>query len=96
MLGPAGRALLELTYQEQSECKEHPTLNLIESYGGWVLETVLVFYAFCALYVLIEKYYIPALETLCKPEVLNIPPTIAGASIMAAGNCLPGDSAARA
>ena len=41
------------------------------------------------MYVLIEEYYVPALELITSKEMLNIPKPLIGCTIMAAGNCLP-------
>ena len=81
--------LAELTAQEAHECRANPELIAFELSGGWVLEIASMFCVALFMYVLIEEYYVPALELICTKEVLNIPKPIMGCTIMAAGNCLP-------
>ena len=84
---PHGRAL-EITAQELRECEAHPNLLIFERvYGGVLFEIAGFVYCIIALYVLIEDYYVEALELMCG--VLRIPKALAGATLMAAGNCLP-------
>ena len=83
---PAGA---ELTLQEAHECRAHPELIAFELHGGVVLEVLLMLYVIVFMFVLIEDYYVPALELMCTKEVLNIPKPIVGCTVMAAGNCLP-------
>ena len=78
-----------LTQQEAKECRAHPELLAFEQSGGVVLEIALMAYVIVLMWVLIEEYYVPALELMCTKEVLNIPKPIVGCTIMAAGNCLP-------
>ena len=83
----AGRAL-EITAAELRECEAHPNLLIFErDYGGVLFEIAGFVYCIIALYVLIEDYYVEALELMCG--VLRIPKALAGATLMAAGNCLP-------
>ena len=82
-------SLAELTAQEAHECRANPELIAFELRGGWVLEIASMFCVALFMYVLIEEYYVPALELICTKEVLNIPKPIMGCTIMAAGNCLP-------
>ena len=82
-------SLAELTAQEAHECRAQPELIAFELRGGWVLEIALMFAVALFMYVLIEEYYVPALELICTKEVLNIPKPIVGCTVMAAGNCLP-------
>ena len=82
-------SLAELTAQEAHECRANPELIAFELRGGWVLEIAAMFCVALFMYVLIEEYYVPALELICTKEVLNIPKPIMGCTIMAAGNCLP-------
>ena len=46
-------------------------------------------YVVVFMYVLIEDYYVEALELMCSKEVLGIPKALVGCTIIAAGNCLP-------
>ena len=84
---PHGRTL-EITAAELRECEAHPNLLIFErDYGGVLFEIAGFVYCIIALYVLIEDYYVEALELMCG--VLRIPKALAGATLMAAGNCLP-------
>ena len=84
---PHGRTL-EITAAELRECEAHPNLLIFErDYGGVLFEIAGFVYCIIALYVLIEEYYVEALELMCG--VLRIPKALAGATLMAAGNCLP-------
>ena len=79
---------LEITAAELRECEAHPNLLIFErDYGGVLFEIAGFAYCIIALYVLIEDYYVEALELMCG--VLRIPKALAGATLMAAGNCLP-------
>ena len=79
----------ELTDDEVHECEAHPELIEFELRGGVALEILLMLYVVVFMYVLIEEYYVPAIEVLCSKDVLNIPKPIVGCTVMAAGNCLP-------
>ena len=82
-------SLAELTAQEAHECRAHPELIAFELRGGVALEICLMLLVAIFMYVLIEEYYVPAIEVLCSKDVLNIPKPIVGCTVMAAGNCLP-------
>ena len=79
----------ELTDDEVHECEAHPELIEFELRGGVALEILLMLYVVVFMYVLIEEYYVEALELMCSKEVLGIPKALVGCTIIAAGNCLP-------
>ena len=64
--------LAELTAQEAHECRANPKLIAFELSGGWVLEIASMFCVALFMYVLIEEYYVPALELIWTKEVLDI------------------------
>mmetsp|Transcript_61336 Transcript_61336/g.168383 ORF Transcript_61336/g.168383 Transcript_61336/m.168383 type:complete len:750 (+) Transcript_61336:558-2807(+) len=55
--------------------------------GGWALYFVLMLTSFWALAVVVEEYFVPALNVLC--DKLNMPDDVAGATFMAAGASSP-------
>ena len=77
---------LSLTLQEAFECQSHPGVIAFELHGGVLLEILLMGYILLTLYVLIEEHYVPLLEHIS--EVLNIPASLVGCTIMSAGNCI--------
>ena len=84
-----GPATASLTAQEVTECRAQPELFTFEANGGVVLEMMLFAYAIVLMHVLIEEWYVPALELVTSPDVLDVPRPLLGCTIMAAGNCLP-------
>ena len=78
-----------LTTAEVDECRATADLFEIEMLGGVVLELVLFAYAIVVMHVLVEEWYVPALELITAPDILDIPRPLLGCTIMAAGNCLP-------
>lgn len=82
-------AAASLTAQEVTECRAQPELFAFEANGGVVLEMMLFAYAIVLMHVLIEEWYVPALELVTSPDVLDVPRPLLGCTIMAAGNCLP-------
>ena len=78
-----------LTMQEVAECRGQADLFLLEM-NGFVLVELLVFaYAIVFMHVLIDEWYVPALELVTSNGMLNLPRPLIGVTIMAAGNCLP-------
>ena len=78
-----------LTMQEVAECRGQADLFLVEM-NGFVLVELLVFaYAIVFMHVLIDEWYVPALELVTSNGMLNLPRPLIGVTIMAAGNCLP-------
>ena len=77
-----------LTLQEAFECQLHPGILHFETHGGVLLELMAMAYILVVLYVLIEEHYVPTLELISTKEVLNIPASLVGCTIMAAGNCI--------
>lgn len=55
--------------------------------GGWALYFVLMLMSFWALAVVVEEYFVPALNVLC--DKLKLPDDVAGATFMAAGASSP-------
>eukprot|EP00966_Prymnesium_polylepis_P057932 1341723-Prymnesium_polylepis.1 len=80
-------ASADLTLQESAECRAHLDLVRFELQGGLVLELIVLFYLVVVMYVLIEEYYVPALEMASTH--LRVPKPLIGCTLMAAGNCLP-------
>ena len=78
-----------LTMQEVAECNAQAELFEIEMQGGVVIEVALFLYTIVVMHVLIEEWYVPALELVTSPDVLDVPRPLLGCTIMAAGNCLP-------
>ena len=83
-----GRSLA-LTVQEIAECRSEEELFDLETNGFVVVEILLFLYAILAMHVLLEEWYVPALELVTSPDVLDVPRPLLGCTIMAAGNCLP-------
>ena len=83
-----GRSLA-LTVQEIAECRSEEELFDLETNGLVVVEILLFLYAILAMHVLLEEWYVPALELVTSPDVLDVPRPLLGCTIMAAGNCLP-------
>jgi Ca2+/Na+ antiporter len=77
----------ELTLQESAECRAHADIVAFELSGGVILEVALALYVILVLFVLIEEYYVRALEV--ASSLLRVPKPLVGCTIMAAGNCLP-------
>jgi Ca2+/Na+ antiporter len=80
---------LSLTMQEISECRLQADLFDLEMSGFVAVELGIFLYAIVVMHVLIDEYYVPALELVTSPEVLDLPRPLLGVTIMAAGNCLP-------
>ena len=80
---------LSLTMQEISECRLQADLFDLEMSGFVAIELAIFLYAIVFMHVLIDEYYVPALELVTSPEVLDLPRPLLGVTIMAAGNCLP-------
>ena len=78
-----------LTMAEVAECRATADLFELEMAGGVVLEMAFFAYAVLVMHVLIEEWYVPALELVTSPDVLDVPRPLLGSTIMAAGNCLP-------
>ena len=76
-----------LTMQEVAECEATADLYELEMRGGVVVEMLLFLYAIIIMFVLIEEWYVPALEL--ASDQLRVPRPLLGCTIMAAGNCLP-------
>ena len=85
----AGGRMLALTMQEVAECRQSADLLDQEMRGGVGIEAALFLYSIVVMHVLIEEWYVPALELVTSPEVLDFPRPLLGCTIMAAGNCLP-------
>ena len=56
--------------------------------GGFIILIIAVLYALWAISYVCEDFFVPALEVLCKKN--DIPDSVAGAIVMAAGNDAPG------
>ena len=80
---------LALTMQEVAECRAQAELFELEANGFFGIEVLLFLYAILTMHVLIEEWYVPALELVTSPDVLDVPRPLLGCTIMAAGNCLP-------
>ena len=78
-----------LTAQEVAECNAQVDLFDFEMNGGVFLELLLFPYVIVVMHVLIEEWYVPALELVTSPDFLDVPRPLIGCTIMAAGNCLP-------
>ncbi len=57
--------------------------------GGFIILIVAVLYALWAISFVCEDFFVPALEVLCRKN--DIPDSVAGAIVMAAGNDAPGN-----
>ena len=88
LLASSCPVLGSLTLQEAFECQSHPGMIAFELHGGVLLEGCLMAYILLVLYVLIEEHYVPTLELISTKEVLNIPASLVGCTIMSAGNCI--------
>ena len=88
LLASSCPVLGSLTLQEAFECQSHPGMIAFEMHGGVLLEGCLMAYILLVLYVLIEEHYVPTLELISTKEVLNIPASLVGCTIMSAGNCI--------
>ena len=84
-----GRANGELSLQESAECRRDSSWIALELNGGVAVEVVLLMYAMFVMYVLVEEFYVPALELITSRELSRVPKAVIGCTIMAAGNCLP-------
>ena len=84
-----GARALALTMQEVAECRQSAELFELEMRGGVGAEAALFLYAIVVMHVLIEEWYVPALELVTSGEILDLPRPLLGCTIMAAGNCLP-------
>ena len=78
-----------LTAQEVAECNAQVDLFDFEMNGGVFVELLLFPYVIVVMHVLIEEWYVPALELVTSPDFLDVPRPLIGCTIMAAGNCLP-------
>lgn len=78
-----------LTSQEVSDCAAQAELFEAETAGGVLLEALLFVYAILVMYLLIEEWYVPALEIVTSIDVIDAPRPLLGSTVMAAGNCLP-------
>ena len=56
--------------------------------GGFIILIIAVFYALWAISYVCEDFFVPALEVFCRKN--DIPDSVAGAIVMAAGNDAPG------
>ena len=88
LLASSCPVLGSLTLQEAFECQSHPGMIAFEMQGGVLLEGCMMAYILLVLYVLIEEHYVPTLELISTKEVLNIPASLVGCTIMSAGNCI--------
>lgn len=61
--------------------------NSIRKQGAIAIHIIITLYAFLALAVVCDEYFVPALECLC--EALNVQSDVAGATFMAAGSSAP-------
>ena len=82
-------AYADLTAQEMAECNAQAELFELEMRGGVGIELALFMYTIVVMHVLIEEWYVPALELVTSPDVLDVPRPLLGCTIMAAANCLP-------
>ena len=55
--------------------------------GGVMIHILILIYMFCALAIVCDEYFVPSLEVII--ERFNIPPDVAGATLMAAGGSMP-------
>ncbi|XP_045784170.1 sodium/potassium/calcium exchanger 5-like [Maniola jurtina] len=93
----ASRHLLGLIEQGNKNCTppailEFPSdgLNRSQRQHGFILiHCVLAVYCFLLLGIICEDYFVPSLEILCERDTLNIPDSITGLTILAAGASLP-------
>ena len=81
--------MLGLTMQEIAECNAQSDLLDLEANGFVAVELLLFLYAILVMHVLIDEFYVPALELVTSREVLDVPRPLLGCTILAAGNCLP-------
>ena len=72
-----GRSLA-LTVQEIAECRSEEELFDLETNGFVVVEILLFLYAILAMHVLLEEWYVPALELVTSPDVLDVPRPLLG------------------
>ena len=57
--------------QEVAECNAQAELFEVEMQGGVVVEVALFLYTIVVMHVLIEEWYVPALELVTSPDVLG-------------------------
>jgi len=72
---------------DDKDCTERDDVPLWIWNGGWVLLVIAVLEMFYSLAVVVEEYFVPALNIMCV--TYNIPDDVAGATFMAAGASSP-------